>query len=69
MSENRTEKYAKQLSRLIAHETVSSRTDLDLSKFYAFHELLREQFPSLFSVCEIEDFSGSFLMRNAARVT
>ena len=63
MSETRTEKYAQQLSRLIAHETVSSRTDGDLTKFYAFHELLREQFPSLFSVCEFEDFSGSFLMR------
>lgn len=63
MSNTRTEKYADQLSRLIAHETVSAHGNGDLSKFYAFHEILREQFPSLFSVCEFEDFNGSFLMR------
>lgn len=63
MSDIRTNEYAARLSRIIQHETVSSYDDTDLSKFYAFHEILREQFPSLFSVCEFEDFNGSFLMR------
>lgn len=63
MSDKRNLEYAEQLSRLIQHETVSSYGDTDLSKFYSFHELLKTEFPSLFSVCEYEDFSGSILLR------
>ena len=63
MSDIRTKEYAERLSRLIQHETVSSKTDADLSKFYAFHEILRKEFPSLFAACSIEDFNGSILMR------
>ena len=63
MSDTRAEKYAVQLSRLISHETISAKGATDLSKFFAFHEVLREQFPSLFSVCEVEKHNGSILLR------
>ena len=63
MSDKRNLEYAERLSRLIRHETVSAYEDTDLSKFYSFHELLKVEFPSLFSVCDYEDFSGSILLR------
>lgn len=63
MSDTRTNTYAERLSRLIQAETVSSDAKGDRTKFYRFHELLRETFPKLFSVCEFEDFNGSILMR------
>lgn len=54
--------YAESLSRLIQAETVSVRHQTDLSKFYRFHDILREMFPNLFQVCHFEDFHGSFLL-------
>lgn len=59
----RSEKYALGLSRLIALKTVSSESDNDINKFYEFHDLLRDEFPNLFSVCEFEDFEGSILLK------
>ena len=59
---NRAENYAAGLSRLIQAETVSVKKQTDKSKFYAFHEVLRAEFPTLFSVCEFEDFDGSMLL-------
>ena len=46
---NRAEKYAAGLSRLIQAETVSIKKQTDKSKFYAFHQVLRTEFPTLFS--------------------
>lgn len=60
--DNRNDKYAKGLSRLIACETVSNENDRDKSKFYRFHDLLKEEFSHLFSVCEFESFDGSILL-------
>ena len=62
MSDTRNLKYAEQFSRLIAHETVSYKGQTDLSKFYAFHELLKKEFPALFAACEFENFNGSILL-------
>lgn len=62
MSDARTTKYANNLSRLIQVETVSMQVQPDKSKFYAFHDILREMFPNIFSACSFEDFDGSFLM-------
>ncbi len=59
----REEFLANRFSKIIQKETVSSFSDTDLTKFYAFHDLLREEFPTLFQVCEAEDFSGSLLLR------
>ena len=55
--------YAAKLAAMIRQETVSENGQSDLSKFYAFHDLLRELFPSLFAVCEFREFQGSILMR------
>jgi carboxypeptidase PM20D1 len=63
MSETRAEIYARNLSRMIQIETVSSEKQKDKTKFYRFRELLMELFPHIFTVCELEDFDGSFLMR------
>lgn len=62
MSDVRNEAYAAGLSRLIQAETVSVKKQTDKSKFYAFHEVLRKEFPTLFSVCQFEDFDGSILL-------
>jgi len=51
------------LSRMLQHETVSEYGQQDLSKFYAFHELLQELFPYLSSRCERETLQGSILWR------
>lgn len=63
MPDTRCLKYAERLSRMIQAETVSSYDDNDLTKFYKFHKLLKEEFPSIFAACEFEDFSGSILLR------
>ncbi len=63
MSDFRTSEYANNLARLIQVETISTFNQTDKTKFYKFHDVLREMFPELFSVCSFEDFDGSFLMK------
>ena len=63
MLDQRTELYAQRLSKLIQAETVSSEAKGDRTKFYRFHDLLRDTFPRLFEVCAFEDFNGSILLR------
>ena len=63
MLDSRTNDYANGLARLIQLETISTFNQTDKTKFYEFHEVLREMFPNLFKVCTFEDFDGSFLMR------
>lgn len=63
MSENRSEKYAKTLSKLIQAETISRRGDTDRTKFHAFQHLLCATFPNVFGACEFEDFDGGFVLR------
>ena len=63
MLDSRTNDYANGLARLIQVETISTFEQTDKTKFYKFHEVLREMFPNLFKVCTFEDFDGSFLMR------
>lgn len=62
MVDVRTGTYAERLTRLIQAETISTFNQTDRTKFYRFHGLLREMFPSLFAVCTFEVFDGSFLM-------
>jgi len=67
MSDIRNQEYAGRLSRMIQAETISAHGQTDLSKFYSFHGLLKEEFPSLFATCEFEDFDGSILLRWAGK--
>ena len=61
--EMRDQQYAKTLQRLIRMETVSVEGDRNTEKFERFHSLLQELFPNLFDKSDIENFSGSLLMR------
>lgn len=63
MTDIRTTEYANGLARLIQVETISTFNQTDKTKFYEFHNVLREMFPELFKACSFEDFDGSFLMR------
>lgn len=63
MSDKRNRFYAERLSRLIQAETISTYNQTNRTKFYRFHDILREMFPNLFSVCSFEDFNGSFMMK------
>lgn len=59
----RAVEYGKTLSKMVQKETVSSRFDLDRTKFYEFHELLEELFPTLHAKCEKHVFDGSLLFK------
>ncbi len=63
MSDTRTEKYIGILSDMIKCDTISEYDYVDEEKFLKFHELLRKLFPNIFSVCEIEVFNGSLLLK------
>lgn len=55
--------YANSLARLIQKETVSKEKETDISRFLDFHQVLAEEFPHIFAVCERETFDGSLLLR------
>ena len=59
---NKETVYSERLSRLVQIETISENNQTNKTKFYAFHDALREMFPKLFSVCEFKDFNGSFYL-------
>ena len=61
--DERTQKYAESLARLIRCETISAKEQPDKSKFYAFHEVLRKEFPHVFAACQCNDYDGSLLLR------
>ena len=63
MSDNRSMKYAEILSKIIQVETISSRESQDIAKFLKFHEVLRQTYPNLFKVAEVENFDGSLLLK------
>lgn len=63
MDEKSAMAYAERLSRLIQIDTVSQFGQTDLNKFYRFHEALKQEFPAVFSICEWEEYQGSFLLR------
>ena len=62
MADKTPEFYGKRLSRMIQQETISAKHQTDKKKFYEFHNILRELFPTLFSLCTFEDFDGSFML-------
>ena len=57
----RAERYAKQLSRMIQCETVSSPEDARLEKFHRFHKLLEELFPLVHERLEKTEIDGNLL--------
>lgn len=63
MSETRNEKYAQTLAKMLKCNTVSYYNQTDKSSYYKFQETLKELFPDLFSVCQMETFNGSILLK------
>ena len=59
--------YVQNLAALLRCETVSEHGQTDLSKFRAFHGLLKQTFPHLTAVSEWEEFDGTLLIRWAGR--
>ncbi len=60
--DERTERYAAALARMIRLETVSSRENSDAVDSPAFRSLLADLFPHLFCVCRCVPFSGGFVL-------
>lgn len=60
---DRSEAYAKTLSEMIKIETISDRDNFDVSKYYRYHEKLKELFPLVASTLEITDIDGSLIAR------
>lgn len=63
---NRANEYGHLLSQMIKKETISCKDQQDRTKFYEFHELLKELFPHIHSVCEKQVFDGSLLFKWAS---
>ncbi len=63
MSNNRAMQYAERLSKMIQCETISVRGSTDISKFLKLHDLMYEEFKTLFSVVEYKVIKGSLLLK------
>ena len=59
----RAREYGRRLAKMVQKETISSRANTDLSKFYDFHEELEELFPKVHKNCEKHVFKGNLLFR------
>jgi len=60
--DERTARYAEGLCKMIRVETISAGED-DPAKFERFQAVLKELFPHVFSVTEVENFDGSLLLK------
>lgn len=60
--DERTKRYAQELSQMIRCETVSVMGQTDYTKYTKFQELLKTLFPAIFGACKVEIFHGSILM-------
>ncbi len=63
MDEKRCLDYANGLANLIRYETISEYNHVNLEKMRGFHEVLKTEFPNVFSHMEVEDYNGSLLLR------
>ena len=61
--DQKTERYAETLGRMIRMETVSDRTGSSTDKFRTFRRLLAELFPDLFRQCGMTEFENGFVLK------
>ena len=61
--DERSEKYARILSKMIQCETISVRGEDDREKFNRFHKVLEQMFPNVYAKCELTDIDGNLLFR------
>lgn len=55
--------YAKKLSDMVKVETISSKEEKDLTKFYNFHKVLEKNFPLIHSNLEKNDMDANLLFK------
>ena len=55
--------YAKKLSEMIKVPTVSLRGNTDLTQFYRLHEVMKNNFPLVFSKLECTEIDGNLLFK------
>ena len=55
--------YAQKLSEMIKVPTVSLRGNTDLSEFYKLHEVMKKNFPLVFSKLECTEIEGNLILR------
>ncbi len=57
------ENYAQKLSAMIQVPTISLRGNTDLSEFYKLHEVMKKNFPLVFSKLECTEIEGNLILR------
>lgn len=66
-TEKEAAEYAQKLSEMIKIPTVSLRGNTDLSQFYRLHEVMKNNFPLVFSKLECTEIEGNLLFKWAGR--
>ena len=59
--------YAQKLSEMVKVPTISLRGNTDLSEFYKLHEVMKNNFPLIFSKLEKTEIEGNLLFRWAGK--
>ena len=62
-TEEEANTYAKKLSEMVKVPTISLRGNEDLTQFYKLHEVMKENFPLVFSKLECTEIEGNLLFR------
>lgn len=66
-TEDEANDYAKKLSEMVKVPTISLRGNTDLSEFYKLHEVMKSNFPLIFSKLECTEIEGNLLFRWAGK--
>ena len=66
-TEDEANDYAKKLSEMVKVPTISLRGNTDLSEFYKLHEVMKNNFPLIFSKLERTEIEGNLLFRWAGK--
>ena len=62
-TEQEAEEYANKLSAMVQIPTISLRGNTDLTQFYRLHEVMKKNFPLVFSKLECTEIDGNLLFR------
>ncbi len=66
-TEDEANDYAQKLSEMVKVPTISLRGNTDLSQFYKLHEVMKNNFPLIFSKLECTEIEGNLLFRWAGK--
>ncbi|MEE1503506.1 MAG: M20/M25/M40 family metallo-hydrolase, partial [Acutalibacteraceae bacterium] len=62
-TEEEANDYAQKLSEMVKVPTISLRGNTDLSQFYKLHQVMKNNFPLIFSKLECTEIEGNLLFR------